>query len=342
MTFGSVEALNIVIRCDALAALGIGHLVRQIALAEELASRGHTVRFRGTTDIDWARAQLSSHGWLLEEPVDGNDPGEIGRGADVVILDGYTYPPSLGRGLQSSGVPVMAMVDDAFGADQVADLYVDQNLGAQKPEGREGRWLVGPQYALLRDVVRSRRGVAAPRDVETPRVLVVFGGSDPFRGAPLAAEMLLETGHPVHAQVIAPDPDVAEAIRGLPTSEGQSVEVLGRSDDLPGLAVACDLAVSAAGSTVWELAALRVPAALIAVVDNQLAGYQAATESLALGLGVLDDLRQDPLARGEAVARLDGLLRSVEARQALASNASRIVDGDGRARVAEAIEAIAH
>lgn len=326
---------HMAIRCDALAALGTGHLVRQSALAEEWVARGHRVSLYGDCDVEWARSLVERLGLGFIPPRDDLAEQFAADRVDAVVIDGYEFPAEMGRSLRGAGFAVAAMVDGDFGRHQEADLYVDQNLGSEDP-GRSG-WLVGPRYVLLRDVVRSRRGEPRAKN-RPPKVLVVFGGSDPFAGAPVAIELLLSTG--LHAQVVvvAASPERRAELEALETGEGQSLEVVPTQDDLPGLALTCDFVVSAAGSSTWEFACLGIPTGLVCVVDNQVTAYEAATESLAVPVGQLGHLRDDERARDDARAALARLLTDPGHRDRLGAGGRLLVDGDGRVRVADAIE----
>jgi len=334
----------VALRVDALARFGVGHLVRQLALAEEFAARGRRVRVLGETDVAWAQRQLDARGLVLERP--DADPDAFAarlaaEGVGICVIDGYEIPLAVGRAARAAGVAVGALCDGAFGLDQDADVYVDQNLGAvAAPERHPGaRWLVGPRYVLLRDLVRDRRRDPTPGPPgEAPRVLVVFGGTDPFGGCATTVGLLLATGLPVRVTAVAARPEVARALRALPAGPGQSVEVLPPADDLPGLAVACDAAVSASGTSVWELACLGVPTALGCVTDNQRLGYGAATRELCLPAGELDRLRPGGPDVPLALDSFRRLLSDAALRLALARGGVRLVDGRGRERVADALE----
>lgn len=336
-------ALSVAIRCDATRSGGVGHLVRQVALIEELVGRGHAVRVHGDVEVPWARQQLATRG-LVSEPVADEQTFVadcVRRGVNVVMVDGYTVDAALGPALSAAGIPVATMVDGEFGRHQKADLHIDQNLGACAPPDLSGRWLVGPAYVLLRDVVRSRRGLP-PADNRPPRVLVVFGGTDAYRGAPLLTELVLSTGEPVQVVAVAASDDLAAELAAAAPGRGQTLEVVGPQDDLPGLALTCDAAISAAGSTVWELACIGVPTGLVCVADNQLLGYRAATEELCLPLGHLGALRADEAARVRTREWLRAMIVDRAARLARADRARGIVDGDGRVRVADALEELVH
>ncbi|HMR48931.1 MAG TPA: spore coat protein [Arachnia sp.] len=334
--------LSVAVRCDALAALGTGHVMRMIALAEELVARGHRVAFFGRADVAWVEPQLARRSLALHDLGEDFAAQTVAWGADAVVIDGYEIPRATGEGARRRGLPVLALVDAGFGTHQDADLYVDQNLGATRPDGLEGRWIGGERYALLRDVVLRRRRPVSASGRSVPRALVVFGGSDPFGGAPVAARLLLDTGLPVEIVAIAASEAVAAQLAALSCGAGQSVTVTAPVDDLPALAVTCDVAVSAAGSSVWELACLGIPTGLIEVVDNQRLGYEAATKELCVGLGSLDELRTVPgrMAASSELAA-DRLLGDADARLDLARCAQRLIDGDGRGRVADELERLA-
>lgn len=345
------RSIRVGVRCDAGPTTGVGHLVRCIALAEELRSRGTEVLLLGDAGgLPWAEQQLAVRG-LVMHPVPDH-PAELAEVAtaaalDAVVLDGYHLPAGLGATLRRSGIPVLALVDGPFGADQEADLYLDQNFGAA---GRQAQWpadaqvLTGVRYALLRDAVRTRRPAREPngpppRSAGSPtKVLAVFGGTDPYRASLVLAPLLLATGAPLALTVVATAPEVVHAVQRLPLGAGQELSVRPPVDDLPALVLRADLVLSAAGTSMWELCCLGAATALVCVTDNQESGYRAITsERLAAPVGVLGDLTGDAVARRAAVEVLSQLCTDPASRTALAVRAWRLVDGHGRERVADAL-----
>ncbi|MEU4578152.1 hypothetical protein [Nonomuraea sp. NPDC023979] len=308
------------VRCDAGAAIGVGHLVRCVALAEELRSRGVPVTFLGeVTGSEWAAAQLRERG-LPSVPA-LREPHRLAAqarelGIDVMVLDSYTLPPGTGAALREAGMAVLAIVDgDPRG--QEADLYLDQNLGAER-HPFDGERLAGSAYVLLRDSVRRCR--RTPREGGPPRVLCFFGGTDSAGVAPRWTKALLSTGAPFEATVISPEPFEA----------GESVAVVPPTDRLPELMARADLVVTAAGSAAWELLHLGVPTALTWVAANQLTGYEELVAGgLAAGLG--------PEPGAAAVDTLARLLTDPELREEYGSRGRDLVDGRGRERVADAL-----
>lgn len=338
--------LTFALRVDATAASGAGHAIRQLALAEELSHRGHRVVFLGDITVGWVREQLQRMGYPVVAPRDDAPVTQAAElGAHVVMIDGYQIPASVGTALRAAGVPVAAMVDGEFGAAQRADLYVDQNCGAAEPVGvpAGARTLIGLSHVLIRDEFRQRRPVApVSGSDQPPRVLVVFGGTDPFRGCPLLAGLLVATGLPVTILAIAAGPDSAVELGRIQVGKGQRLEVLPPIDDLAAIAVECDVVISAAGSTVWEMLVLGRPLGVVCVVDNQLPGYQATIATgLVVALGELAQLRTDARARTCAIEQLTELLTDPELRRLLSAAGLAAVDGLGRVRVAAALEELA-
>ena len=334
------------LRCDGSPKMGVGHLIRSLALADGLLARGaEPVMMSTITDLDWVEHQVRARGLPLVAPQDHPDAladqcRELEL--DAVVIDGYDIDAGTGERLQGAGLRVLALVDGPFGQAQRADLYVDQNLGAvPRPNLPPGaRMLTGLDYALFRDQVVAARHVSrAPSDSERPpRVLAVFGGTDPHAAATIVVPLLLETGAPVHVVAIAARQEIAAALDCLPCGPGQRVEVIQPVEDLAGLAATCDAAVSAAGSSVWELLCIGVPSALVAVADNQEGGYrQVVAENVAVPLGRLWELRERADARAAAVAALRRLTGDAAHRASLRNRGMALLDGRGRERVADAL-----
>lgn len=331
---------------------GVGHAVRQLALAEELTSRRHRVVFVGESDVPWVQAELAAAGlpWVAAAPETEIVAQMRGLGADVVLIDGYDISPREGKRLRAAGIPVATMVDGPFGSGQSADLVIDQNLNATRSPGLPVgvRFVGGLDYALLRSQVLARRGVVDPvREGAPPRVLVIFGGTDAFDGARVLVPLLLEAGTPVEVVAIAATGEIAAALGGLRCGPDQSVTVTGPVSDLGGLAVTCQAAVSAGGTSVWELLCLGLPTGLVCVTDNQEFGYLEAARTttdgvpVCLPVGKLDELRSSEPARAAARDQLRRLVTDPGLRLAMSAAGRRLVDGDGRVRVATELEHLA-
>ncbi|WP_305785791.1 PseG/SpsG family protein [Symbioplanes lichenis] len=339
------------IRCDAGPKRGVGHLVRCVALAEELTSRGVAVHFLSDLGgVPWAEQQLLSRG-LPWHPAPLDAAGLVAAAdelrLDAVIIDSYEIPPAHAHAVRESGRPVLAIVDGDL-RDLPADVYVDQNLDAElatPPLPPGSVRLAGLDYALLRRAIRDLRPPAppVPRADGAPRVVAFFGGTDAYRAAPVVADLLIGTGAAFTATVVAADAGLRAELSARTPGPGQRLDIIDPTDELPKLLAEADLVVSASGTSTWELLCLGLPAALVWVVDNQIIGYGRATaRGLAAGLGHLPALR----VAGPDVSAATGLLRNLltdpAARGTLANIAWSAVDGNGCSRVAGALLHLIH
>ena len=328
----------VALRCDAGRDTGLGHLLRCIALAEALQGGGCDVVLLGSVgDVPLAERLLAQRQIPVHPAPEGPLPPLLDAlGAVALVVDSYDVPPTVNAEVRASGRLVVAIVD-AAAPDLDADLLVNPNYGAEAAMAspHQGAVLAGVPYALLRSSVTHRRPPAPPGvPVVARRVLVVLGGTDVLMVAATATEQLLATGLPLEIDVVCSTPEILARVDGLPRGEGQRVSALLPVEDLAGLAAGADLVLSAAGTTVWELACLGRPMALVTVADNQLPGYEAVVSAgLAMGLGPAAGLGATP----EATALLLELMKDAPRRRRLAGAGHALVDGLGRDRVAAAV-----
>lgn len=352
MSMGSPDdgRLRVAMVCDAGPEVGIGHVMRCLALGEELVARG--VRVVVVADLDrvpWAAEQVRRRGIEIVSPGPGDRRDALGV-LDVlarvepssVVVDSYRLPASVYAELRQRW-PLLALTD-GDPAGRVADLYLDQNLGAESsawalPDG--ARHLGGLDYAQQRrDIVRQRP--SAPKvaaDEHRPlRVLAFFGGTDAFGVSPRVVRLVVRTGIAVELTAIAATPELAEEIAGIEPAPGQAVQVIGPTDILAELVADADVVLSAAGTSAWELFCLGAAVGFVCVADNQReACVRMDEDRLAVGIATLAELDGD--AEG-AVARMRDLLGDVRLRERLRAACWVMVDGRGAARVADAFLAL--
>ncbi len=339
--------MRILLRCDGAPRIGVGHVVRSLALAQVALGRGHSVDLLGRAEgpllesLTGATSGLTVLG-AAGEPV---GLGEAAADYDVVHVDHYDLGVDALAGLTAVAGrqrPLLStMVDGRFGA-RPADVLVDPTVGAERDDPpADARWhLRGSRFTPVRSELT--RGFAPPSAPSPPgagrllTVLVVMGGTDPARCAPLVVEALGRLDLELDVTVVSV-PGTAGALADLAAGWARGrLRVTTPVPDLPALMAAADVVVTAAGTTTWELCALRRPMALVAVVDNQRAGHdRVVAAGGAVGLGGVADL-----ADVEATAAtLRPLLTDAALRDRVAAAAHRLVDGLGAWRVVSAWEA---
>ncbi|MFJ3472233.1 GNAT family N-acetyltransferase [Microbacterium maritypicum] len=316
------------LHCNAGAGYGMGHLMRTLALAAVARDRGWSVSLIGDIDeVGSAAAQRIDPDLAIEtirRPVLLHRLVAAAQDVHVLHLDTYEETPDV----SSSGALVSSMQDGPYGV-RVADLSIDANLGAEETFARPDlarHPLVGLDVAVVREQVLRQR-VAPYRGAVPPRVLVVMGGSDP-QGLTARVVRALD-GVPEPLSVTVVDPRDRVEVREAAAASVHDVQVLGFIDDLPALARTHDLAVTAAGTSVWDFACMGVPMAVLCAVDNQSQGYtNVVRRGLAMGLGVPP--HEDLDAR---VVALGARLRDGGALGTQSAALQEMVDGLGTWRI---------
>ncbi len=336
------------IRADAGPQMGIGHVMRCLAIAQAWIDRGGRVVWvmapEASTLLDRLLAEKIEVVHMTAAPASLADATETGRlakaaCADWVVVDGYHFSAAYREQLQKTGRRIL-MVDD-LATDNMAssDVVLNYNFYANNDlySGKVGRaqLLLGISYALLRREFQRCRNPQRVFPAHAQKVLLTFGGADPRNVTAQCMRLLSETDAPrmqIAIVVGAANPNLDALRAALPELQAKhDVELLENPPNLPELMSRADLVTSAGGSTSCELVFLGVPAALSVIAKNQrpLADYLS-------NIGAVErlDLNENGYTQADR-DRLSALLASPQKREYLARVSSRLVDGFGAGRVAE-------
>lgn len=339
---------GVLFRVDAGPRRGLGHLRRSLALAATLARRGAGVTVLAEPHDD-VRGRVEAAGCrlapLVLSEVEAGRPRDLEQtiaaarvaGADTIVVDSYDVTSDgYLAALRSTGVRVVAM-DDAAGFPLSAHLVVNGAVGAETLPYRsvtgDTRFLLGPSFALLNQEYADTAVREIAPVVRT--VLVAVGGADPHAMLPRVLGILDTIDAPFAITAVAgPFLQSDDQLRARVTAHGL---VIARAPGtLRDLMLAADLAVSAAGQTVYELAATGTPTVAI-----QLAGNQAQNMRGLVHAGVVADggAAEDPRFATVLTAAVLATMTDVGARAGMSRIGQRLVDGRGASRVADAMAA---
>jgi len=333
---------SLLVRTDASVAIGTGHVMRCLALAQAWQQAGGNVIFamaEATPSLE-ARLRISRIKVMRVSVTPGSaeDAAHTSAAArderaDWVVVDGYQFDSAYQAALRAEGLKVLFIDDNGEAAPYSADLILNQNVHASEAMYRNRekhvRLLLGSRYILLRREFRfwrSRTFEIAPR---ARRVLITMGGSDPDNVTEQFLRMLLpEPDLELTVVVGGSNPHLA-GLEQLVEHADRSIRLLKDVSDMPALMVWADLAIAGAGTTSWEMCMMGLPAALCVLAPNQ---EKIASELARLGAAVdLGYTNRVPVARTEATLR--DLLRSQSKRSAMSQRGREIVDGRGTERV---------
>jgi UDP-2,4-diacetamido-2,4,6-trideoxy-beta-L-altropyranose hydrolase len=272
--------MRFLIRVDADPEIGSGHFMRMVALAQLLQDRSHEAHFATASHNDLCDAYLAEN-HLQAHPV----PASRGEDAHAllalaralraawVVLDGQRFDTAYQRVLHDGGCRVMS-VDDLGLGHFASDVVLNQNYGTENlPYSTEPytRLLLGLRYVLLRREFRTANAPLRGPGKQRRHVLVSFGGT--LRPGLLARTLdaLLARKRPNLSVTLVVgafdtlDAALAESCR----TAGPSVTLIRHSRHMAEIMRSADAAITAAGSTMWELLHMRVPFLALPLNDAQ-------------------------------------------------------------------------
>ena len=317
--------------------MGTGHVMRMIALGQAWQALGGTVRFVGqTAPLD---SRLREEGFDLvgldrvhPAPDDAQRLLAATEKNDWIAIDGYRFDTAYQQTIRQAGRRTLVLDDFFDRGEYHADILLNQNPdGPRYPYALDGATLLlGTRYALLRKEFLRHGGPQGGGGTKA-RMLVTLGGADPDNVTGRVVDAIRTTKlADLHVTIVAgaANPhrdDLRKKIASLPCA----CELLANVTDMPALMAETDLAVSAGGTTSWELCYFGIPFIAIEIADNQ--------------HGVIRELKLRGAAhcldRGASVrdiaTEMEKLILDRRARQAMRAAGSRLVDGKGAARVAQ-------
>ena len=348
---------RLLVRADATAATGWGHLKRCLSLAQSLRAAGADVRFTGQADstaIRWLTAE--GFVWL---PLPTDAAGTNHETADAraslavlhqwpaaaVVVDHYGLAAPWHRAVRKGSGAAIVVIDDLADRALAPDLLIDHNPAAD--HAAKYRTVLpagvplcgGPAFALLDPLYAARAAAARTHHAASAavrRLGLFMGGTDPLQHTTWALQVLRQR-LAWHGEVLVASTTANPAWRELQAR----VQADGRAElllDLPHLAdfhAACDLQVGAGGGALWERCCLGVPTLALIVAANQRLSVPLLHEAGVL-VG-LEAVERRPEQAEQLAQALRGLLDSATRRDALRQRSLALVDGQGSRRSAAAV-----
>ena len=340
----------LLIRAEGGPGIGAGHVMRCLALAQEAISRGGRVLYdTGLSPDSGLGRRLLAEGVAIEPGVPPQNLDLDARsvvdkahriGADAVVVDGYRFDADYQRQIHQAGLALLWIDDEAHAAPYTADVVLNQNPHASaelyQPRADHTHLLLGPHHALLRREMLRQGQVERSLGRPVRNLLVTLGGGDADNATARVLEGLALAlggrGEVPEVRVVVGgfNPHLA-AIRQQADSLG--FRVLHAVDDMAPLLAEADLAITAAGSTCWELAYFGLPALVVTLAENQRPIAQGvAQRGMAVDLGWHHALEPERLA-----AAVEALLGDAEKRRHMSERGQTWVDGHGARRVLDAV-----
>lgn len=339
---------TLLIRADANAQMGTGHLMRCLALAQAWQAQGGEAIFITACDSEGLLQRLRGEGFqVIELDETYPDSDEWDAASQVlaahpdawVVLDGYHFDPAYQRRIKEAGHPLLVIDDMAHLDHYDADVILNQNIHATQLDYScepDTRLLLGTDYVLLRREFWPWREWKREIPDVARKVLVTLGGGDPDNQTLKVIRALQQVNvNGLEAIVVvgASNPHYGE-LTFVAQNSGDKIRLVHNVSNMPDLMAWADLAFTAGGSTCWEIAFLGLPSAVLVVADNQREIAEGLNKAkVSRNLGWWEGVSQSQVAK--ALLDLSGDQRE---RLRMSRNGRTLVDGRGVERVISALD----
>ncbi len=337
--------MKIVFRVDTTEKIGLGHLMRCLALSEELVRRGNACYFLSKIDNDELKngiekfdvnyQQIKYNANLQEDLKFLIDFSKI-NDIDWIITDHYDTDSQYIREIKQNKFNVLS-VDDTAQIHYYSDIVLNQNAGAEKlkfSSEKYTKFLLGTRYAILRDELLKREKKIENNEVK--KILLTFGGSDidNFSLKILRLSELIINEDVEFLIVVGPFNPFYNDIKEYAKETGLKVKLIKSPENMAESYLESDMAISAGGSSCYELAYFGIPNLIITTANNQLnVARELDKQKVSIYIGKKDKMKEYKLKN-----KLKELITNHSLRKIMSRNGRKIVDGKGKERIVEFME----
>lgn len=248
---------------------GFGHVARCVSLGQALEAIGikSEIVINGDSNI---RHLLEGRRYKILDWIEsGKALYRIIRSSDIVIIDSYLAAKSIYEDI-AGWVKRAVYIDDNKRLDYPAGIVVNGSIyaGNLKYKKRQDTiYLLGAKYALLRKEFWPSSGKKVGKEVKS--VLVTFGGNDK-KNMTVKVLRFLISNYPAMVKRVVVGRGFKD-IGAIMMAKDKKTEIIRypRAGMIRNAMLKSDIAISAGGQTLYELARIGVPTIGICLAENQ-------------------------------------------------------------------------
>ena len=331
---------QVIVRADGNAMIGAGHIMRCLTIVRSLSPDTQilflcadeksckVVRSRGYeavclhTSYTNLMSEISAWIRLREQKLLAECP--------AILVDSYYVTPEYIDILKDFGK--VFLLEDMGKSDYGADVLVNYNVYASKEMYEDAvceRMLLGGNYVPIRpEFLRTSYEIRNT----VKNILITTGGGDCDNIAKEILDAIYWEGCRFYVVTGAFNPN-RRALEEY-AREKDNVEICVDVQDMAALMAHCDVAISAGGTTVYELCAVGVPTVCFSYAENQnkLVAYMGE-KGICESAGEYHVTPQETIER--IVDAVERYVDSLQMRQSAYEKERYLIDGEGAARIAK-------
>jgi len=313
--------------------IGFGHLSRCISICQSFQQRNIIpkiiLNIKGNYDLDINQKYIDFD-WTKET----DRLFKVISNSDVVIIDSYLAPISLYQKISLS-VKIKAYIDDYQRLDYPEGIIINPSIFAEKliyPKKEHTDYLLGSKYIPLR-----REFWYVPKRIignYIKQILITFGGEDIKNMTPKILNSIIKLKTDIKIVVIIGKGfNHNDQIKKL---ENNRIKLIhdSSSEIIKSNMFESDLAISAGGQTLYELARCGIPTIIISTARNQ---ENNTRGWLKAGFIEFAGWWEDKDLFNQLLIKIN-ILKDLNERKKRSAIAEKLVDGQGAERIVSWLE----
>jgi spore coat polysaccharide biosynthesis predicted glycosyltransferase SpsG/CMP-N-acetylneuraminic acid synthetase len=283
---------RIVLRADGSKEIGIGHIYHCLTLAYNLT--GHDIVFVTREDCKDGLIKLQKNNMPVVTIHDDNDFFKFLENdkPDIVINDCLDSTVAYIKKLKKLAKRVIAIEDIGEGA-QFADVVINALYDSEPFPGNNV--YSGERYVCLRDEFLFSYPKSFQKDVK--QILIMFGGTDPGNLTKLVYSIIpnLHRKYPDIQYNFIAGIGYDCAKNNIVSNEKNNITIFEDCKFVSKIMREADLAITAQGRTLYELAYLGIPSIVMAQHERETTHVFAQLKNGFLNLGIGGDIEAEEL-----------------------------------------------
>ena len=261
-----MRVIKVTILTEAGSVQGFGHLSRCCALYDESVALGYDTHLIVNTTVKLPEMQRNI---IVADWLDLSVLMPLLHSSDYVIVDSYLADSNVYE-IISDNCSVALYIDDYMRIDYPKGIVVNPSLyGNRLPyKKRENvQYLGGSDYIIVRPEFQNI--IPKERNNDRNQILITMGGSDIINLTPFILKTISEelSAAKKHVVIGAGFSNIREI--ELAADDNTILHKSLSASQMRDLMLSVNVAVTAAGQTIYELMTCGVPIIAIKVIDNQ-------------------------------------------------------------------------